>query len=219
MNYDKPSYQDLELRIKELELENFDLKSKEIEINKAKELYLKIFEDFPALIWRSGLDKLCNYFNRTWLDFTGKTMEQEFGTGWTDGVHPDDFDFCLQNYVDAFDKCQPFEMDYRLKNKFNQYRWIRDIGRPFYDLDNTFLGYIGSCYDITELRNAETILNTQNAEYYSLYEEYKTQNENLISVNQKIEENEFFFDFWLKMHPMLFLFIPTGNSLTSIKKD
>jgi two-component system sensor histidine kinase/response regulator len=150
-------------RIKELEAENLVLRQQQIEITKAKELYLKIFEDFPALIWRSRLDKLCDYFNKTWLDFTGRTMEQEFGNGWAEGVHPDDFDICLQTYVTAFDKRQSFLMEYRMKNKFGDYCWIRDFGRPFYDLDNTFLGYIGSCYDITEIKNNELKLIELNA--------------------------------------------------------
>jgi PAS domain S-box-containing protein len=154
----KASYIDFENRIKELESEIESLKQNKVDVNQAKELYLKIFEDFPALIWRSGLDKLCDYFNSTWLDFTGRTMEQELGTGWTEGVHPDDFDFCLKTYNTAFDKKEPFAMDYRLRNKDGEYRWIRDFGRPFYDIDNTFLGYIGSCYDITENKEKEDLL-------------------------------------------------------------
>lgn len=150
-------------RIKELEKENSILKKQQIEVTEAKELYLKIFEEFPALIWRSRLDKLCDYFNKTWLEFTGKTMEQEFGNGWAEGVHPDDFGFCLQTYVTSFDKREPFLMEYRMKNKFGEYRWIRDFGRPFYDLDNSFLGYIGSCYDITEIKDNELKLIELNA--------------------------------------------------------
>jgi PAS domain S-box-containing protein len=150
-------------RIKELEKENSILKKQHIEITEAKELYLKIFEDFPALIWRSRLDKLCDYFNKTWLEFTGRTMEQEFGNGWAEGVHPDDFAFCLQTYVSSFDKRVPFLMEYRMKNKFGEYRWIRDFGQPFFDLDNTFLGYIGSCYDITEIKDNELKLIELNA--------------------------------------------------------
>ncbi|MBE0648892.1 MAG: PAS domain-containing sensor histidine kinase [Bacteroidales bacterium] len=150
-------------RIKELERENSILREQQVEINKAKELYLKIFEEFPALIWRSRLDKLCDYFNKTWLEFTGRTMEQEFGNGWAEGVHPDDFDFCLRTYVTAFDKKEAFLMEYRMKNKFGEYRWIRDFGRPFHDLDNSFIGYIGSCYDITENKNNELRLIELNA--------------------------------------------------------
>ena len=159
----------LQERIAELEKENSTLKLQQIEISKAKELYLKIFEEFPALIWRSRLDKLCDYFNKTWLEFTGRTYEQEFGNGWAEGVHPDDFDFCVQTYVAAFDKREPFLMEYRMKNRFGEYRWIRDFGRPFYDLDNSFLGYIGSCYDITEIKNNELRLIDLNASKYKLF--------------------------------------------------
>ena len=148
-------YLQLKDRIKILESENQQLKNGLVEINQAKELYLKIFENFPALIWRSRLDMLCDYFNKTWLEFTGRTMEQEFGNGWAEGVHPEDFDQCLKTYVEAFEKREAFVMVYRMKNKFGEYAWIRDFGRPFYDLDNTFLGYIGSCYDITVLKNNE----------------------------------------------------------------
>lgn len=152
-----------EARIKELEEENEALKRKQMEISTAKELYLKIFEDFPALIWRSRLDKLCDYFNRTWLEWTGKTQEEEFGNGWTHGIHPDDYDGCLDTYVKAFDKRESFYMEYRLKDKHGEYRWIGDHGRPFYDLDETFLGYIGSCYDITDNKRNEQNLIKVNA--------------------------------------------------------
>ena len=153
----------LQKRIDALETENALLKQQQIEINLAKELYLKIFEDFPALIWRAGLDKMCDHFNRTWLEFTGRTLEQEVGNGWAEGVHPDDFDFCLKTYVDAFDRREAFYMEYRLMDRHGEYRWLRDFGRPFFDLDNTFLGYIGSCYDITDSKNNETKLVELNA--------------------------------------------------------
>ena len=161
----------LKERIRQLENENLHLKQQQIEITEAKELYLKIFEDFPALIWRSRLDKLCDYFNKTWLEFTGRSMEQEFGNGWAEGVHPDDFDFCVQTYVAAFDKRESFLMEYRMKNALGEYRWIRDFGRPFYDVDNTFLGYIGSCYDITEIKDNEirlTELNITKDKFFSI---------------------------------------------------
>ncbi|OYU95287.1 MAG: hypothetical protein CFE21_13375 [Bacteroidetes bacterium B1(2017)] len=161
----------LEERIVELEKENQALKENQIEISKAKELYLKIFEDFPALIWRSRTDKLCDHFNKTWLDFTGRTMEQEFGNGWAEGVHPDDFERCLEIYVTEFDKRKAFAMDYRMLNRQGEYRWIRDYGRPFYDVDNTFLGYIGSCYDITENKDYElklVDLNNEKDKFFSI---------------------------------------------------
>lgn len=155
--------QELRSRVELLETENKQLRLKQVEINQAKELYLKIFEEFPALIWRSRLDMLCDHFNKTWLDFTGRTMAQEFGNGWAEGVHPDDFQQCLDTYVSNFEKRQAFVMEYRMKNKHGEYRWIRDHGRPFFDLDNEFLGYIGSCYDITENKDNELRLVELNA--------------------------------------------------------
>lgn len=144
----KKLYEESLQRNLDLEQQNYQLRLQQVEISTAKELYLKIFEDFPALIWRSRLDKKCDYFNRTWLEWTGKTLDQEFGFGWTEGVHEDDFDRCVKIYETAFDKREPFYMEYRLMNRDGEYRWIADNGRPFHDLDDTFLGYIGSCYDI-----------------------------------------------------------------------
>lgn len=115
-----------------------------------KELYLKVLENFPALIWRSGTDGLCDWFNSTWLDFTGRSLEQEAGNGWAEGVHPEDLQGCIQCYTEHFNLHKPFRMEYRLMHNSGEYRWILDLGRPFFDLDNTFRGYIGSCYDISE---------------------------------------------------------------------
>lgn len=112
--------------------------------------YQIIVESSPNMIWRSGLDALCNYFNATWLNYTGKTMEQEVGNGWVDGVHPEDVERCVKIYLDAFAKQEPFEMDYRLKRHDGVYRWINDRGVPFYIGDHRFAGYIGSCMDVTE---------------------------------------------------------------------
>jgi PAS domain S-box-containing protein len=130
----------------------------ESNIIKAKNFHKKILDDFPALIWLSGLDKQCTFFNKTWLQFRGRTLEQEYGYGWAQGVHPDDVEYCFNTYTNSFDNRVPFEMEYRLKNHKAEYRWIIDIGRPFYDLNNDFAGYIGSCYDITETKNAKTKL-------------------------------------------------------------
>jgi PAS domain S-box-containing protein len=117
-----------------------------------KELYLRILDQFPNPIWRSGTDGKCNYFNKAWLEFTGRTIEQEMGDGWAEGVHKEDFDTCLKTYLDAFKKREPFQMDYRLKHKDGSYHWILDSGSPFFNEKNEFQGYIGSCYDINRDR-------------------------------------------------------------------
>jgi PAS domain S-box-containing protein len=112
----------------------------------------------PVLIWISGADKLCTYFNKPWLDFTGRTMEEELGNGWVKGVHPADYDRCLEIYVKSFEAREPFKMEYRLRRYDGEYRWILDHGIPRFSPGGDFLGYIGSCIDITERRKIEEVL-------------------------------------------------------------
>lgn len=110
--------------------------------------YRVLVEQAPILIWRSGTDMLCNYFNERWLAYTGRTMEQEYGNGWAEGVHPDDFDRCIEIYTTHFENQEVFEMEYRLRRADGEYRWLFDRGVPFHHDDGTFGGYIGSCVDV-----------------------------------------------------------------------
>ncbi len=112
--------------------------------------YKIIVESSPNMIWRAGTDALCNYFNATWLRFTGKPLDEEVGNGWATGVHPDDFDQCLKIYLDSFKQHIPFEMEYRLMRHDGVYRWINDRGTPLFLEDEKFIGYIGSCMDVTD---------------------------------------------------------------------
>ena len=112
--------------------------------------YRVIVENAPNLIWRAGLDAKCDYFNRTWLDFTGRTLAQERGDGWAQGVHPEDLDRCVKTYLDSFARRVPFEMEYRLRRFDGEWRWINDRGAPFFEADGQFAGYIGSCIDVTD---------------------------------------------------------------------
>ena len=113
----------------------------------------------PVMIWMSGPDKLCNFFNKGWLEFTGRTPAQEFGNGWAEGVHAEDLEHCLKVYGKAFDARETFTMEYRLRRKDGEYRWMLDSGTPRFDAAGRFVGYIGSCVDITERKQAE--LDTQ----------------------------------------------------------
>jgi PAS domain S-box-containing protein len=112
------------------------------------------------MIWTAGTDRKCTYVNKTWLDFTGRPFEAELGDGWVDGVHPDDSKRCFETYADAFKRRESFEMEYRLRRKDGEYRWILDNGVPRFNRDGTFAGYIGSCIDITERKLAEESLAT-----------------------------------------------------------
>ena len=109
----------------------------------------------PVMIWMSGADMLCTFFNKGWLDFTGRSVEQELGNGWAQGVHREDLDRCLKTYINSFDSRHSFTMEYRLRRRDGEYRWVLDNGGPRFASDGTFLGYIGSCVDISEHKRAE----------------------------------------------------------------
>jgi len=108
----------------------------------------------PVLIWISGTDKLRNWFNQVWLDFVGRPMEKELGNGWAENVHPDDLARCLETYVTAFDARRAFTMEYRMRRHDGEFRWILDHGVPLHRSNGDFAGYIGSCKDVTERKQA-----------------------------------------------------------------
>ena len=107
----------------------------------------------PVLIWRADLSMGCDFFNRPWLEFTGRRLDQELGFGWTEGLHPDDRDRCIRTYTEAFAARREFSMDYRLRRHDGAWRWLLDKGRPF-EVAGQFAGFIGSCIDYTDARQA-----------------------------------------------------------------
>ncbi len=127
----------------------------EVAMQESERRFHRMANTAPVLIWLSTPDKLCHWFNEVWLTFTGRTMEQEVGNGWTEGVHPDDLRNCLNTYVGAFDARQDFTMEYRLRRFDGEYRWLIDNGVPRLDERGIFFGYIGSCVDITDRKNVE----------------------------------------------------------------
>jgi PAS domain S-box-containing protein len=123
-----------------------------------------IAAEAPVMIWRSGVDKACDFFNPWWLAFTGRTLEQELGSGWAEGVHPEDLEACLESYGAAFDAREPFRLEYRLRRFDGEYRWVLDLGTPRFGSTNQFTGYIGCCFDITDRKQAEQALGEAHAE-------------------------------------------------------
>ncbi|MEH1855063.1 MAG: PAS domain-containing protein [Nostoc sp.] len=117
----------------------------------SEQRFQQMTDTAPVLIWMAGLDKACQYFNKTWLEFTGKTLEEEVGDGWAQRVHPDDLQDCLDTYINAFDARQHFQMEYRLKRFDGKYRWILDTSTPRFTSEGEFLGYIGWCVDISDV--------------------------------------------------------------------
>jgi PAS domain S-box-containing protein len=116
----------------------------------------------PMMLWMSGVDKECTYVSRGWLEFTGRPLKAELGVGWTLGIHPDDYAYCLRTYEEAFDRRQSFRMEYRVRRHDGEYRWLLDSGAPRFDPDGRFAGYIGSAMDVTEHRLAEDALSNLN---------------------------------------------------------
>ena len=124
-------------------------------LRESEERFRTMANTAPALIWMSGPDKLCDFVNQGWLDFTGHTLEQELGNGWTESVHEEDARHCLETYHSSFDARQRFEMEYRARRYDGEYRWILDRGVPRYVADGKFVGYIGFAIDITDRKRIQ----------------------------------------------------------------
>jgi two-component system, cell cycle sensor histidine kinase and response regulator CckA len=123
-------------------------------LRESEERFRNMADTAPVMIWVSGSDKLCTFFNKRWLEFTGRTLKQELGNGWADGVHPEDLHRCLGIYHSSFDSRHAFQMEYRLRGADGEYRWILESGTPVHR-GGEFVGFIGSCIDITEQKLIE----------------------------------------------------------------
>jgi len=132
-----------------------DRKRTERQVREREDRFRIMADSSPVMIWVSGLDTGCTFFNKPWLEFTGRTLEQEIGNGWSEGVHPEDRQKCLDIHLAAFEARKPFRTEYRLRRGDDAYRWILDTGVARTEADGSFAGYIGSCIDISERKEAE----------------------------------------------------------------
>ena len=131
-------------------------------LRESEERFRLVANTAPMLIWMSETDRLCTYVNDSWLAFTGRSLGMELGNGWAEGVHPEDFQQCLDTYTRAFDAREMFKMEYRLRRHDGEYRWVLDIGVPRFNQDRSFAGFIGSCVDVTDRKLAEEALSSLN---------------------------------------------------------
>jgi PAS domain S-box-containing protein len=149
-------------------------KQAEAAMRESEERFRLVANTAPVMIWMSGPDRLCTYFNPFWLEFTGRTYELELGNGWADGVHAEDLARCLDTYTNAFDRRESFQMEYRLRRHDGEFRWLFDHGVPRFNADNSFAGYIGSCIDVTERKLAEESLSSMSRRLIDAQEQERT---------------------------------------------
>ncbi len=124
-------------------------------LRESQEYFHIIADSAPIMVWITGPDSRATFFNKAWLDFTGRTMDEELGDGWLEDLHPDDAERCWQTYLEAFATRQDYTAEYRLRRADGEYRWVLDSGRPWYTPCDDFAGYTGSCIDITDRKEAE----------------------------------------------------------------
>jgi two-component system cell cycle sensor histidine kinase/response regulator CckA len=132
-----------------------DRKQAEEAVRASEERFRTMADSAPVLIWISGLDKRCTWFNRQWLEFVGHTLEKELDDGWSESVHPDDISHCVSTFTPAFEERRAYSLEYRLRRHDGQWRWVFDKAIPLYRPGGEFVGYIGSCVDITERKHLE----------------------------------------------------------------
>ena len=149
-------------------------KQAEAALRESEERFRLVANTAPVMIWMSGPDKLCTYFNEPWLRFTGRSIHAELRNGWAENVHAEDFSACLETYTKAFDRREPFEMEYRLRRHDGEYRWVLDLGNPRFQQDGSFAGYIGSCIDVTERKLAEESLANMSRKLIEAQEQERT---------------------------------------------
>ena len=166
-----------------------DSKRAEEALRQSEARFRNMADTAPVMIWVAGTDRLCKYFNKPWLEFTGRTMEDEVDNGWVQNVHPDDYAHCCESYSLAFDRREPFKMEYRLRRADGKYRWVLNSGTPRLSSNGGFVGLIGSCIDITDRKEAEEELRRAHAELNQLKNQLEAEN---IYLQQELQLDQAF---------------------------
>jgi len=144
----------IERALREVQERN-DRKQAEAQQQESEARFRIMADTAPVMIWMSDTDQLGDYFNKVWLEFTGRTLAQEMGTGWMESLHPDDLPECLDIYQKAFKAGSEYRIECRMRRYDGEYRWVLGTGVPRYRPDRTFAGYIGSYIDISDRKLAE----------------------------------------------------------------
>lgn len=118
----------------------------------------------PALIWLSNASQAPIYFNQTWLNFTGRTLDEELNVHWSHDIHPEDRARAEQIYKNAFERHEAFQMEYRRRLHDGRYSWMKDQALPRFSSDGLFEGYVGICFDISDIKQAQLFLTDMSRE-------------------------------------------------------
>lgn len=130
------------------------LNRQDLERRENQHQYQAIMDVVPCLVWMSDESNVCNYFNHAWLRFRGRTLAQEINGGWADGIHPDDLGYVIRHFDMAVQARRAVTLEYRLRHANGNYRWVLDRSSPRHNSVGAFQGYIGTCLDVTERKQA-----------------------------------------------------------------
>ncbi len=158
-------------------------------LKESEERFRNVADTAPVMIWIVDPDKQCTYVNKRGVDFSGRSMNQLLGDGWTQGIHPEDYDAVVETYMTTLEHREPLELEYRLRRSDGEYRWVYSSGVPRFSADGTFLGYIGSAIDITERKESEVALQRAHEELHQLKNQLEAEN---IYLQQELQLDEKF---------------------------
>ena len=160
------------------------------ELKESEERFRTMAEGSDVFIAVADETSNAIYFNKAWVDLTGRSMDQLLEFGWVDLVHQEDRERFVNIYLSAFEKQEPFEGEFRILSKGGHYRWLFAKGPPRFRPDGTFAGYISSCVDITSRKEWEISLAQSGDELQAINEEMTSMNEELTASNEELRETQ-----------------------------